>query len=238
VASGKTPAARRHASALADGKLTESLAGAASGPYSARERSSRRGRVDVVLVGFIAGFIYGGFRTGFLLRLLGIAFMAISFVASAYVRYPIGAIASNFLPQVPSDYANLVGMAIAFPVILFVLHTVSRVVLGKVKVHGLVAEGTDKILGAILGGVEAVLILSAAIVILDTYFGTSASLGPEFHAGFLKQLTEAFNSSETVQLLRGTTVPIVLAVLGPLLPSDISSIVPSGLPTRLPFPNP
>jgi uncharacterized membrane protein required for colicin V production len=194
--------------------------------------------VDVVLVGFIAGFIYGGFRTGFLLRLLGIAFMAISFVASAYVRYPIGAIASNFLPQVPSDYANLVGMAIAFPAILFVLHTVSRVVLGKVKVHGLVAEGTDKILGAILGGVEAVLILSAAIVILDTYFGTSASLGPEFHAGFLKQLTEAFNSSETVQLLRGTTVPIVLAVLGPLLPSDISSIVPSGLPTRLPFPNP
>ncbi len=194
--------------------------------------------MDVVLVGFIAGFIYGGFRTGFLLRLLGIAFMAISFVASAYVRYPIGAIASNFLPQVPSDYANLVGMAIAFPVILFVLHTVSRVVLGKVKVHGLVAEGTDKILGAILGGVEAVLILSAAIVILDTYFGTSASLGPEFHAGFLKQLTEAFNSSETVQLLRGTTVPIVLAVLGPLLPSDISSIVPSGLPTRLPFPNP
>ncbi|MFI5199233.1 MAG: CvpA family protein [Candidatus Limnocylindrales bacterium] len=194
--------------------------------------------MDVVLVGFIAGFIYAGFRTGFLLRLLGIAFMAIAFVASAYLRYPIGAIASKFLPQVPADYANLVGMAIAFPAILAGLHIVSRQVLGKVKVHGLVAEGTDKILGAILGGVEAILILSAAIVILDTYFGTSSSLGAEFHDGFLKQLAEAFNSSETVKLLRATTVPFVLAVLGPLLPNDISSIVPSGLPTRLPFPNP
>ena len=194
--------------------------------------------MDIILVGFIAGFIYGGFRSGFLLRLLGIAFMAIAFITSAYIRYPIGAIASHFFPQVPADYADLVGMAIAFPAILVGLHLVSRAVLGKVKVHGLVAESTDKLLGAILGGVEAVLILSAGIVILDTYFGTSGTLGAEFHAGFLKQLTEAVNSSETVKLLRATTVPFVLAVLGPLLPADISTIVPSGLPTRLPFPVP
>jgi uncharacterized membrane protein required for colicin V production len=194
--------------------------------------------LDVILVGFIVGFVYAGFRTGFLLRLLGIIFLLISFVVSAYLRYPIGAIASQFFPQIPSDYADLVGMAIAFPAILAILHIVSRAVLGKVKVHGLVAESTDKILGAILGGVEAVLILSVGIVILDTYFGTSASLGPEFHAGVLKSVTQAVNASETVKLLRDTTVPFVLAVLGPLLPKDISTIFPAGLPTRLPFPNP
>jgi len=192
--------------------------------------------VDVILVGFIGGYIYGGFRTGFLKRLLGIAFMVIAFVASAYFRVPVGAIASTFFKDIPSDYANLVGYAIAFPAILAALHIGSRIVLGKTNVHGMVAESTDKILGAILGGVEAVLILSAAIVILDTYFGTASTLSASLHAGYLKDLTQAVNGSETVQLLRGTTVPIVLAVLGPILPKDVSTIVP--LPTRLPFPTP
>ena len=190
--------------------------------------------MDVVLVGFIGGYIYAGFRTGFLKRLLGIIFMVVSFVVSAYFRVPVGAIASTFFKDIPSDYANLVGYAIAFPAILAALHIASRLILGKTNVHGMVAESTDKILGAILGGVEAVLIVSAGIVILDTYFGTGATLGATFHAGFLKDLTQAANASETVKLLRGTTVPIVLAILGPVLPKDVSTLVP--LPTNLPFP--
>jgi uncharacterized membrane protein required for colicin V production len=194
--------------------------------------------LDVVLVGFIGGYIYAGFRTGFLKRLLGIIFMVVSFVLSAYFRVPVGVIASTFFKDIPSDYANLVGYAIAFPAILAALHIASRLILGKTNVHGFVAESTDRILGAILGGVEAVLIVSAGIVILDTYFGTGATLGATFHAGFLKDLTQAVNASETVKLLRGTTVPVVLAVLGPILPKDVSTIVPTGLPTRLPFPTP
>jgi uncharacterized membrane protein required for colicin V production len=190
--------------------------------------------LDVVLVGFIGGYIYAGFRTGFLKRLLGIIFMVVSFVVSAYFRVPVGAIATTFFKDIPSDYANLVGYAIAFPAILAVLHIASRLIMGKTNVHGMVAESTDRILGAILGGVEAVLIVSAGIVILDTYFGTGATLGATFHAGILKDLTQAVNASETVKLLRGTTVPVVLDVLGPILPKDVSTIVP--VPTTLPFP--
>ncbi|HTS14272.1 MAG TPA: CvpA family protein [Candidatus Sulfotelmatobacter sp.] len=192
--------------------------------------------MDVILIGFIGGYIYAGFRTGFLKRLLGIVFMVVSFLASAYFRYPVGAIASTFFKDIPSDYANLVGYAIAFPAILAGLHLASHLILGKTNVHGLVAASTDKILGAILGGVEAVLIVSAGIVILDTYFGTGSTLGAQFHAGYLKDLTQAVNGSETVKLLRDTTVPFVLAILGPLLPKDIGTIVPTGLPGRLPFP--
>ena len=40
----------------------------------------------------------------------------------------------------------------------------------------------------------------------------------------------SFNESYTVHLLRATTVPLVLTVLGPLLPKDITSLVPGGLP--------
>lgn len=189
--------------------------------------------MDVVLVGFIAGWIFGGWRTGFLDRLIGIGFMAVSFVASAYFRYPVGAFAAAFLPDVPKEYVNLVGYTIAFPVILAVLHIARRLFLGKIHPQGMTKQ-LDSALGAILGGVEAVLIISAAIIILDTYFGTKSVLGTAFPPGMLKDFTASFNASETVHLLRGTSVPVLLAILGPFLPKDVSTILPGGLPTGLP----
>jgi uncharacterized membrane protein required for colicin V production len=189
--------------------------------------------VDIVLVGFIAGMIFAGWRTGFLDRLIGIGFMAFSFVASAYFRYPVGAFAATFLPKVPSAYVDLVGYAIAFPVVLGALHLARHLLLGRVRTEGLTKE-LDAGLGAVLGGVEAILIVSAAIVILDTYFGTSSTLGAMFPSGALKDLAASFNATETVHLLRGTTVPVVLAILGPFLPADVSTIFPGGLPTGLP----
>lgn len=191
--------------------------------------------MDVLLIGFMGGFIYGGWRSGFLRRLVGIGFMAVSFVIGAYIRYPVGAIASSVFKDIPPDYADLVGYTIAFPAILAVLHVASNTFLSKITVKGITKE-LDQALGAVFGGIEAILILSAAIVILDTYFGTSSSLGSAVAPGVLKELTQALNGSTTVQLLRDTTVPIVLAILGPLLPKDASTIFPSGLPGRLPFP--
>jgi len=189
--------------------------------------------MDVVLVGFIAGFIFAGWRTGFLRRVLGLAFMVAAFLAGAYFRVPVGAAAAAFFPKIPTDYANLVGYAIVFPVVLAALHIVSARLIGDVRLHGISKE-LDQALGAVVGGVEAVLILSAVVVILDTYFGTSSHLAQSGDYAYLKSLTQAFNASTTVGLLRGSTVPLVLAVLGPLLPTDLRSILPAGLPSGLP----
>jgi uncharacterized membrane protein required for colicin V production len=185
--------------------------------------------MDLLLVGFIAATTYGGFRSGFLRSLLGLAFLAISFVAAAYFRYPVGVIATTFFKDVPPDYANLVGYAIAFPVVLGGLHIASRLVLGKVQVQGM-SKALDSALGAVFGGVEAVLIVSAGIVIAETYLGTGSSLRHVLGPGLLKTVTDALAGSTTVHILQDTTVPIVLAILGPLLPQDISTIVPGGLP--------
>lgn len=185
--------------------------------------------MDVVLVGFIAGFVYGGFRSGFLKRLIGIGFAILSFALGSYFRYPVGAIASTFFKDIPADYANLVGYAIAFPAILVAFHLVARATLGRIQVRGVTKE-FDAVLGAILGGAEAILILSAAVVVLDTYFGTTATPSALTHAGVLKDLTAEFNKSETVHLLRDWTVPVVLGILGPLLPTDVRTLLPEGLP--------
>jgi len=184
---------------------------------------------DVLLLGFIAGFVRGGWSTGLLRRLAGLGYMAVSFVAGAYLRQPIGAIIAGIFPQMPPAYADMVGYSVAFTILVAGLNIFTGPILSKVAVSG-VSRRADQTLGAVFGGVEAALLISAAIVILDTYFGTAGAFGKDPGLGFLKTLSQALDSSTIGQFLIHTTVPIVLAVLGPLLPKDVTSLVPTGLP--------
>ncbi len=185
--------------------------------------------MDVVLVGFIAGLTFGGWRTGFLHRLAGLGFMAIAFVLGAYLRGPFGDLITTAFPNIPSDYGSLLGYVFVFPVALGVLHLIAYPFLRGRRMSGMTKE-VDRALGALLGFAEAVLILSAAVVILDTYFAGGQTAGHRPGLDYIESLTGSFNSSVTVGLLRDTTVPLVLTVLGPLLPSDISTLVPGGIP--------
>ena len=185
--------------------------------------------MDVVLVGFVAGLTFGGWRTGLVHRAAGLLFMAISFVLAAYLRGPFGDLIHSIFPDLPADYASLLGYAFGFPIILAVLHIATYPLLKDRHVGGLTRE-VDKGLGAVFGFFEGVLILSALVVIFDTYFGTPAAAGQTPGLGILQSLVASFNESYTVHLLRETTVPLVLAILGPFLPKDISSVVPGGVP--------
>lgn len=188
--------------------------------------------MDVLLVGFIGGYIYAGWRTGFLRRLASLGFLAISFVLGAYLREPIGALLSGFFPSVPEPYLEMVGYSIAVAALTIAANIISGPVLSKVAVSG-VSKELNAALGAVLGGAEAILIISIAIVILDTYFGPHGQFGGDPGLGIFKQLAVAIDNSTTGQILRQTTVPFVLAILGPLLPKDVTSLIPGGLP----FPN-
>ncbi len=185
--------------------------------------------MDVVLLGFIAGFIYGGYRSGFLKRLFGIVFVVIALLATAYLRYPVAAIASALFKDIPADYAELVAAIIVFPAVLAALHLLSGTMIERIHVQGL-TQAVDGALGAVLGFVEAILILSALVVIVDAYFGSSSTAIAGVSTGYVKDIVKAFNASETVRLLRDTTVPFVVAILGPLLPKDLGEVVPKGLP--------
>jgi len=185
---------------------------------------------DLLLAGFIAGYVRGGWSSGFVRRVFGLVFLAVSFVAGAYLRQPVGALLAGIFPDLPPAYADMVGYAVAFGVLVVALNIVSGPILGKIAVDG-VSRSVNKGLGAAFGAIEAILIISVAIVILDTYFGTAGSLGKDPGLGFLKTLSQALGESTIGQVLIDTTVPLVLTVLGPLLPKDISSLIPGGIPT-------
>ena len=126
----------------------------------------------------------------------------------------------------------MLGYVIVFVVVLVVAHLVARRLLANVAARGL-PHVTDHALGAIFGGLEAILIISAAIVMLDTYFGTKSAIGQSIGVGVLNELGRSLGSSTTATLLGRTTVPIVMSTLGPLLPRDIVPLLPAGLPSNL-----
>jgi uncharacterized membrane protein required for colicin V production len=193
---------------------------------------------DLLLIGFIGGYVRGGFVTGFARRLAGLLFMAIAFVAGAYLRQPVGAILLALFPDIPEAYADLVGYGAVFTVITVVLNVVSKPVLSRAGVRGM-SFATDRALGAVLGGVEGVLLASAAIVILHTYATPGSTIGSLVNLAILPDLVNSIDHSTIGRLLEQTTVPIVLKVLGPFLPADITTYVPAAIPGGIPgFPMP
>jgi uncharacterized membrane protein required for colicin V production len=194
--------------------------------------------VDLLLLGAIAASVLAGFRSGFVRRLAGLAFLGVSFVLGAYLREPAGALINGVLPKIPPQYADMVGYSVVFSVLVIVFNLFSRTILSRIATQG-VSRRTDQVLGAVLGGAETLLLISAAIVILHTYTDPGNNLSKLTDLGALHDIRLAVDESTIGQILEKTTVPIVLAVLGPFLPTDIKSIVPMAIPGGVPgFPIP
>ena len=86
---------------------------------------------DLLLLGFIAGYVRGGWSTGFLRRLVGLGYLALALVVGAYLREPVGALVVRLFPQVPPQYADMVGYSIAFAVLVAALNIVTGPVLSR-----------------------------------------------------------------------------------------------------------
>ena len=192
---------------------------------------------DAVMLLLIFALTLGGWKHGFVRRLAGLGFFALSFVLGAWLQGPAGALVHVFLPKIPQPLANVVGYSIAFTLILVAFNAFSAGVLSKLAVQGW-SKVTNKSLGAALGLLEAVLILSAVIVILHAYSAADLpAVGVDLD--FIHDVRVAVDHSTIGKLLEGTTVPLVLLLLGPLLPHDLKSIVPSEIPSGIPgFPIP
>ena len=180
-------------------------------------------QVDLYLLGIIGGFVVGGFRTGFVRRLAGLGFLVAAFLAASYLHYVAKGLLEAAFPRMEPENAGFVGFVAVFVAVLLALHLVSRPMLSRVAVTGL-SRAADRGLGAALGLLEGALLASVGIVIVLTYADDVLFAGAA-QLGLLPDLREALEGSTIARLLMDTTVPLVLAVLGPLLPPDIDSVV-------------
>ena len=190
---------------------------------------------DFVMLLFILAFLRAGWNSGLIRRVLGLVFLAASFVVGAYLRFPVGGLINTVLPQIPKLYAAMLGYTVGSTAILIALNLAARPLMSRAPKVGM-ARRTDQAFGLVFGGVEAILILSVAIVILHTYSTTLDELGSTFvDTGILHDIRVAVDHSTIGQLLAQTGVPFVLLILGPLLPKDITTVVPENIPGGIPF---
>lgn len=179
---------------------------------------------DWLVLGFCVLMFVLGFAQGVVRRLLGIAGVIFSFLLAANLRDALGSFLASNWTQFPREYSYMLAFGFLF-VVFEVIFTI--VIQSTYKPAPILAKYpvVDEILGGLLGIVQALMIVGAGIVILDSFFRLPIGIG-EQQIQLVKNLYEAVNESNIVVVFRETLLPLFVAIVGPLLPSDIQALYP------------
>jgi uncharacterized membrane protein required for colicin V production len=178
---------------------------------------------DWLVVGFIVVMLILGYAQGVIRRLLGIASIAFSLLLAANLRDSFGSfLASNWV-QWPREYSFMLGFGFLFAV----SSVVFAIAVQSFYRHAPIVSGKpvlDEILGGLLGVLQALVIVGAGILILDSFYRLPNVVVGDNQLQFLKDLSAAVNASGTARVFRESLIPPLVAIVGPLLPSDIRSL--------------
>jgi uncharacterized membrane protein required for colicin V production len=179
---------------------------------------------DWFATGFIVLMLILGFAQGAIRRLLGIASILFSFLLASQLRDALGSFLASSWTQWPREYSFMLAFGFLF-VIAGVVFTIATQALYKHAPISAKYPVVDELLGALLGTVEALLIIGVGIVILDSFFRAQVAIGDD-QIRLLKDLYGAVNASGTARLFRETLLPVFVAIVGPLVPADIRALFP------------
>lgn len=178
---------------------------------------------DIVIVLFLAAAFLLGVVRGAVRQLIALGAWLVSFVIAAYVRGPLGDWITAQGGGYSRAYAEMLAFGLAF-VVLFVL-AVLVIELGGSTIQLIQRPALDQILGGVLALGVGLLMIGALLIVLDGYYiyaDGPAPGGPDI--AFVRALHEALDRSAIVSSLRGSLVPGLISLLGPLLPADIRAV--------------
>ena len=179
--------------------------------------------VDLGLLLALALFVFLGVLQGALRRVLGIASMLIAFLLAANLRDPVGDYLAGNWTQFDLGYDRLLAFGILF-VVGSVVATVT--IQGFYRRTELSAEHpiADDIVGGLLGLAQGLVILTFAVIILNSY------PLPAARPGDISQVRDAqrliVHESGIAGSDKTLLVPIVIHLFAPMLPSDLVSVFP------------
>ena len=180
------------------------------------------GTVDLLLILYFIGFFVLGFAQGTIRRLLGLGSILFSFLLAVNLAAPLGEFLGTNWTQFPRAYSYMVGFLTVFVAssIAFAL-----VIQGFYQPQPLFkkARFADEIIGALLGLVQAALILGAFIIILDSFFRIPGIPADPQELPFLRTIWEALNTTKFVELFRDTLIPAFFALTGLFIPDTIKA---------------
>jgi len=178
---------------------------------------------DLVVIIYVMAFFVLGYIQGTIRRLLGIASILFSFLFAANLRDPLGAFLAGNWRQFPAEYSYMIGFLTIF---LAATIAFSLVIQGFYKTQPLFekARFVDELLGGLLGVLQALLLLGAVTVILDSYFTLPGAPAGRNELPLLRDLWSAIDTSQTGVALRDTLIPAFFAGTGFFVPDAIEAL--------------
>lgn len=174
----------------------------------------------MLLAAFIVGYLQGAIR-----RLLGIASIVFSLVLAAQIRNPLSDFLISNWTQFLPEYSRMLAFGLVFVVAVLAFTIVIESFYERSAIlprYHLV----DPIVGGILGVFQALIIIGAAIMILDSYF---RSVGAAVHTAellFVRDFFNAIDVSQTAKIFRHDLIPAFFVLLGGLFPEDVRALFP------------
>ncbi len=179
--------------------------------------------IDIVLgIGFVAAALAGWFQ-GFIRQLVGLALMVAGAAAAFYLRGPVGALVKPFMSKQSPEAVDMVAAAVTFLAVVIVGNIVAGFFYKRVPflAH---RNLLDEALGAAFSVGLRVVELSIVLIILDAFYRTTAIL-PASGFGLLDSINGLLKDSVIAGFLRDTTVPLILTLVGPLIPAAYRSLL-------------
>ena len=178
--------------------------------------------VDLLLVLYFMSFFILGFAQGTIRRLLGLGSILFSFLLAANLAPPLGEFLGTNWTQFPRAYSYMVGFLTVFVALSIAF---ALVIQGFYQPQPLFkkARFADEIIGALLGLVQAAVILGAFIIILDSFFRIPGLATDPQELPFLRTIWEALDPTKFAELFRETLIPALIALTGLFIPETIKA---------------
>jgi len=178
---------------------------------------------DLLVVFFVATFFVIGYIQGTLRRALGLAIALVSLLLAMNLREPVGAWLAQYWHQLPQAYVYMLALGGSF-LVIYILGSIAVQSFYHKTVVFSKATVVDEALGGVLGAVQALLLVSALIIVLDSYYAQSGVRTNPNELGILGDIYNFYNASHIVELFRSSLIPLFFALFGWIVPPDLAEM--------------
>jgi uncharacterized membrane protein required for colicin V production len=185
----------------------------------------------VIFLALLAMFVVG-YAQGVVRRLLGIGAILFSLILGAQLRQPLGEYLAREWTTIAPEYSYMVAFGAVFTAAAVTLSLAIQIMYRPAPLFPRYPV-LDEILGGLLGVLEGFLILIAILLITDPYY-TNANFKEKAGLGefmLLRYLHEWIDPTLIADVLRHGVIPIVLAIIGVLIPLDVRQTFARALST-------
>lgn len=175
---------------------------------------------DILVAFFVAGFFVVGYIQGTLRRVLGLAIALLSLLLALNLRDPLGAWLAQYWTQLPKPYVYM----LAFGGSALTIYLAGSITVQTFyRRTTLFAKATvlDELVGGILGALQALLLVGALILVLDSYYALPGIAADPDEIGILRDIYNFYASSQVVDLFRASLIPLFFVLFGWIVPSDL-----------------